>query len=203
MSRNAELDADMMAFVAEKFGIEFAQSIDNDYRHGVDVYSPRQFGNGNGYGTSKPKPSSKPSEAQMAFIASLLKQKGVERDLSKLDKATASALIGELKALPNTTVSRPAAKLEPGMYMKDGTVYEVAISGKGYPYAKELVISDGRSSFEYAPGAVKNLTASDKLTLEQAEAFGKEHTVCCMCARELTNPDSIERGIGPVCAAKF
>jgi hypothetical protein len=204
MSRNAELDADMMAFVAEKFGIEFAQSIDSDYRHGVEIYSPRQFGTGNGYGTSKPKVSSKPSEAQMAFIASLLKQKGVERDLSELDKAKASKLIGELKALPNATVSRPAAdKLEPGKYIKDGVVYEVAISGKGYPYAKELVIENGHSSFEYAPGAVRNLTAHDKLTLEQAEAYGHEHGVCCLCGRELTNPDSIERGIGPVCASKF
>lgn len=204
MSRNAELDADMMAFVAEKFGVEFAQSIEGDLRHGVEVYSPNRVGNGSGYGTSKPKHTSAPSEAQLSFIASLLKQKGVERDLSELDKAQASKLIGELKALPNTAqLATSAAKLEAGMYIKDGVVYRVKISGKGFPYAEQLVHEDGRSSFDYAAGAVRNLIADDKLTLEQAEAYGQEHVVCCMCARELTNEESKARGIGPICAAKL
>jgi hypothetical protein len=36
-----------------------------------------------------------------------------------------------------------------------------------------------------------------------AVAFGKRTGVCSCCARELTNPESIERGIGPVCAERW
>lgn len=36
-----------------------------------------------------------------------------------------------------------------------------------------------------------------------AERYGKAQGVCGMCGRKLTDPDSINRGIGPVCAGKF
>jgi hypothetical protein len=36
-----------------------------------------------------------------------------------------------------------------------------------------------------------------------AVAFGKAFSRCAVCARELTNDGSIERGIGPICAEKF
>jgi len=36
-----------------------------------------------------------------------------------------------------------------------------------------------------------------------AEAYGKETGVCCICSRTLTNQESIDRGIGPICAEKF
>ncbi len=32
--------------------------------------------------------------------------------------------------------------------------------------------------------------------------FGKKFGTCCLCGRELTNPESVELGIGPVCRAK-
>ncbi len=36
-----------------------------------------------------------------------------------------------------------------------------------------------------------------------AEAYGHMTGHCCICNRELTNPDSVARGIGPICADKF
>jgi len=33
--------------------------------------------------------------------------------------------------------------------------------------------------------------------------YGKLAGRCCSCGRELTDDDSIEAGIGPVCARKF
>lgn len=36
-----------------------------------------------------------------------------------------------------------------------------------------------------------------------AIAYGKEFGVCSCCGRELTNPESIARGIGPICASRF
>lgn len=36
-----------------------------------------------------------------------------------------------------------------------------------------------------------------------AIAYGKRTGVCCVCGRELTDPASIEAGIGPICEGKF
>lgn len=36
-----------------------------------------------------------------------------------------------------------------------------------------------------------------------AIAYGRRTGNCCVCGRELTNHDSIEAGIGPICAEKF
>lgn len=36
-----------------------------------------------------------------------------------------------------------------------------------------------------------------------AKAYGKAWNTCCVCARTLTNDESIERGIGPICAERF
>lgn len=39
--------------------------------------------------------------------------------------------------------------------------------------------------------------------VEQAIEYGRMTGACSCCNRELTNPESIERGIGPVCAKKY
>ena len=39
--------------------------------------------------------------------------------------------------------------------------------------------------------------------LAAAVKFGKLSGRCCSCGRDLTDPDSIEAGIGPVCVLKF
>ncbi|NDC88159.1 MAG: hypothetical protein EB075_05030 [Bacteroidetes bacterium] len=49
--------------------------------------------------------------------------------------------------------------------------------------------------------AVLNEAAKDPLTV--AIRYGKESGECSCCGRELTDPQSIERGIGPICATKY
>lgn len=39
--------------------------------------------------------------------------------------------------------------------------------------------------------------------LAAAKKYGKESGRCCSCGRDLTDPVSIENGIGPICATKF
>jgi hypothetical protein len=54
------------------------------------------------------------------------------------------------------------------------------------------------------PDDVKSVlteAASDPLTM--AIRYGKESGECSCCGRELTDPQSIERGIGPICAVKY
>lgn len=94
-----------------------------------------------------------------------------------------------------------------GMYLRpaDGAVLKVQ-PGRytGNLYAKVLrydATDPGRSaSWEYVPGAIRTITADDRMTLAEAEEFGKAIGICCVCAALLTDPKSIARGIGPVCA---
>lgn len=97
---------------------------------------------------------------------------------------------------------------EEGMHQFGGVIFKVqrAVNGSGRLYAKALVEAPGSDSgwtFEYAPGAIKNLSAATKLSLAEAKAFGALYGTCCVCGRTLTNEDSIAAGIGPICAGKF
>jgi len=102
---------------------------------------------------------------------------------------------------PATPKAPKAVEVTEGMYRTaDGTVFKVqrAVNGSGRLYAKRLT-EDG---FEYAQGAVYRLTADEKMTLDEAKAWGVLYGTCCVCGRTLTDETSIEQGIGPVCAGK-
>lgn len=49
----------------------------------------------------------------------------------------------------------------------------------------------------------KTLAEFEENPLEAAKRYGKLTGRCCSCGRELTDPASIEAGIGPICAEKF
>jgi len=87
-----------------------------------------------------------------------------------------------------------------GIYLREGVVYKVqAARGLGNLYAKVL---EGKR-FEYAAGAIRDLRPEHKMTLEQAEEYGARYGVCCQCGRTLTKKESVDAGIGPICAGKF
>jgi len=119
--------------------------------------------------------------------------------------------------------------LDSGMYQVGETIYKVvrAVHGSGQMYAKRLTQSDecrvcgypldwhgtDRMAFEcepkpgwrfeYAPGAIREIRPEHKMTLEAAQKFGQLYGVCCQCGTTLTKEESIEKGIGPICEAKF
>ena len=96
----------------------------------------------------------------------------------------------------------PAAEVTEGIYRTAaGKVFKVqkAVHGSGKLYAKELI--DG--SFVYAPGAIRKLRVEDKMTLAEAQEYGRLYGVCIVCGRTLTDESSIEAGIGPTCVKKF
>lgn len=115
---------------------------------------------------------------------------------------------------PNAApVQRTKTRAAEGMYRKAGTIYKVqkAVHGSGQTYAKRLVqtlVIDKRTGkpkwkFEYAPGFVYELRSEHALTFEQAKEFGALYGTCCVCGATLTAEESIEAGIGPICATKF
>lgn len=101
--------------------------------------------------------------------------------------------------------------LEDGFYMRGENVYKVivAVHGSGRKYAK--VLSE-QGTWEMASGAVAKLRPEMRMTLEQALKVAKHVATdvnsalygrCFKCGRVLTNEDSIERFMGPVCAESF
>jgi hypothetical protein len=93
-----------------------------------------------------------------------------------------------------------SSPVEPGFYIYNDDVYVVVHNrAKTNVYAKRMNLVTG--SWEYAPGAVSRL--SERLTVEQAAAMGHLHGICVCCGATLTDPESVERGIGPVCAKRL
>lgn len=88
-----------------------------------------------------------------------------------------------------------------GVYLKDGNIYKVQNSRtSGRPYAKMLRVKP--LGWEYQPGMIYGLSLADRITMEQAQDFGMRFGICAICGRLLTDPVSIGRGIGPVCAKR-
>lgn len=100
-----------------------------------------------------------------------------------------------------------------GIYILDDEVYKVQKSKtSGNLYAKKLQKMifpkvtkkyTQTHAFTYAPGAIHKLTAAHKATFEQAKKFGMTTGSCMICGRTLTKQESIDAGIGPVCAKSF
>ena len=165
------------------------------------------------------------SPKQVAFLTSLVAERNqsaivggpvVEagENLAALSAKTASELITALLACPKQGAASPAEPLEVGMYRNEsGEIFKVQESKTGNRYAKKLVQISGERlteegetvsfEFEYAPGAVRSLTAAMRLSLEEAKAFGLKFGVCCVCGKTLTEATSVARGIGPVCITKL
>ena len=104
---------------------------------------------------------------------------------------------------------------EPGMYRTaDGQIWKVQRTrdGRKHLYAKKLVQICGRRlneaddivrfEFQYDAGAVSRLQADDRMSLDEAKAFGIRYGVCCVCGAWLKDATSVELGIGPVCGRR-
>lgn len=146
------------------------------------------------------------TEKQQAFITRLLSERDVPEptrksigDPSSLTTRAASKVIDYLMNRPE--VRNLAAVTEEGSYRKDGVIYRVRRSRQsGNLYAQRL--DEERKEFVYEPGLIKNLLDSDRMTVEEAKAFGVQFGICCVCAKLLTDPKSIAEGIGPVCGKR-
>jgi hypothetical protein len=155
------------------------------------------------------------SPKQEAFILSLLAKREVpdtyaadlrERvALGALDSATASQSITFLRAQPLRAAEAAKGRTgglqvaEQGMYSgPDGTVYRVVKAASGRLYAKRFT----GKGFVYAAGAIFSLTPSDRMTLDEVKEVGIRSGHCAVCGKELTDPQSVALGIGPVCAGR-
>jgi hypothetical protein len=124
-------------------------------------------------------------------------------DQMKISTKIAGQMIDKAKASPKREVHMPNTMLDDGIYVVNGVYHKVihAVHGSGRQYAKKF--NSFTENWEYAPGALGYITNSHQLTEDQAKAFGKLYGRCVVCGRTLTDEESIELGIGPVCRAKL
>src|SRR5215831_17219977 len=159
------------------------------------------------------------SPKQIAFATRLTSERALQLDSSRLTSlSAASAYIDELMRAPRPTM-RTATPIErgivPGMYrLANGDIFRVQASREDATrlYAKALTPIDSerltetdavvRFEFRYAAGAIHQLTPADRMSVDEAAAFGLRYGVCCVCGKTLTEAKSVARGIGPKCAGK-
>jgi hypothetical protein len=82
------------------------------------------------------------------------------------------------------------------IYVKQGREYDGAYLGKVLRGA----FQPSRDCDDDTKGKVLAAMADP---LASAVAFGKKFGKCAVCYRDLTDPESIERGIGPICAERM
>ncbi|XAO35593.1 hypothetical protein SEA_MORGANA_159 [Gordonia phage Morgana] len=122
-----------------------------------------------------------------------------EKDVTSLAITRCKEYLTIVRATRRTTGTPDAPA--PGFYLHNEQVYEVKLSKADRPYAKVLSETTGR--FTYDKGAIYHLEGATPMTLAEAAAYGKRTGRCCVCGRTLTNPTSVEAGIGPVCSGRF
>lgn len=145
------------------------------------------------------------SEKQVAFLSTLLAERvhEVAVDFATLTSGEASNLITTLLASPRKAGGSVERVTEVGVYRNaDGDIFRVQKSREsGNLYAKKLDIMDG--GFVYVQGAMRFIKPSDQMSLDEAKAFGVQFGICCWCGLTLTDPVSVEQGIGPVCVKRW
>lgn len=133
-------------------------------------------------------------DAQRAAAKAEAEANAVEVDITPIIRSMEKAFANDIK--------RPLIRLAEFKFAyRDGTIYVRNRSGDVY-YGK---IVDGRLFTS------RDCTAEDKATIvrvaanpeEEAIAYGRREGACAICGRTLTNHESIDRGIGPICANKF
>ena len=95
---------------------------------------------------------------------------------------------GGLTISPAKESSRNAGAL----YVKRGDTYMGKILG-----GKFLPVSSA------TPDVLETIRTIAANPPEAAREYGRKTGICCCCGRELTDPESMAAGIGPVCATKW
>jgi len=149
------------------------------------------------------RPERKATERQQEYLADLLNERAHgygDLDPAEVSFTRASELITELKAAPRA--QRAAHGIREGRYAytTDGGAtadhYRVTRDGK-------IVVWTAGGEWPYTgKGLNEGLTWIKANPREAAALFGQLTETCGRCGRDLSDDDSRERGLGPVCAGK-
>jgi len=150
------------------------------------------------------------TDKQIAFVRTLLAERtgnpeaeairnrlNEARLVAPMTAALVSECITALLEIPKT----PAAEVEAGVYvLANGNLARVYLGQQsGGMLLKEVVDGD----LEYRGKAERFLAGSRKATIEEVGNWGRTTGTCLVCSRRLDDPESVDRGIGPVCYARM
>jgi hypothetical protein len=88
-----------------------------------------------------------------------------------------------------------------GLYNVGDDIVLVRVGRNGHKFGSVLDRDTGR--WVFTRGIMARIDVDNPATYGQVIAFGLETGECMICSKLLTNPKSIKRGIGPICAAKY
>lgn len=157
-----------------------------------------------------PDPAEERAEL-VAKIGNLLAERVVEKRYADairamLARPEAETTIHGLRSAVSRLQGMDRPPIVPGLYRLGDDLYQVLTSKtSGRPYAKlvRLPATAGeRPVLEYAPGIVFRLTPADLVPLEGAQEVTRTFG-WCIFGHFLTNPKSIARGMGPICASRY
>lgn len=149
------------------------------------------------------------SDNQLAAV-----RRGIEKSQAKREERTNSAPSLDVSRIEALFDQATASKLKRPMFRAmDGVVVSKAPEtgcNAGALYVKE----NGEYAGKIVQGRfMATQTASEKVLPRlqaiaadpagQATLYGQQTGVCGCCGAELTNKESIEKGIGPICASKW
>ena len=115
---------------------------------------------------------------------------------------TPSVADGWVKGRPTVGERPKAPTARPGLYVRDGEVFKVTESKRnpGQFVAKLIgTMERGHRKATFIRGMVWKLTDDQRMTPEQAKAYGDKFGQCVNCGKALNDPASVKLGMGPVC----
>jgi hypothetical protein len=124
----------------------------------------------------------------------------------ELSVSEMSNVIGVVLDMPKTS-KKPETSEEPeaGVYRRnDGELFRVYFGQQsGHMLAKHIRFLEGEVDYMYSGAARLVVKNAVRLSLEEVGQLGVASGSCLVCGRRLDDPESVDRGIGPVCAAKY
>lgn len=166
-------------------------------------------------------PHAAPTPAQTGFLTRLVRERQIseaslQADLDTLNawlaqgatRGQVSTLIERFKGFPRRQDAATSGSIEIGMYVAGDDIFRVYKARAGsHLLVKRLEGSDAAGwSYTYvgaAARALRGMAGLRKMTLSEAQGWGKRTGTCCVCAAHLTDGESIDKGIGPVCERSF
>lgn len=155
-------------------------------------------------GTAAPRPARKATDRQVEYVTDLLLERAhnhpSDLDVDALSFDQASALITELRDAPRAKVAAHGIREGRYAYSTDGGKtadhYRVSRTGK-------ITVWTAGGEYPYTgKGLTEPLAWIKENQREAAALFGQLVGSCGRCGRDLSNDESREIGLGPVCATK-
>ena len=126
-------------------------------------------------------------------------QNGPKLDVSAIEKLFATASASGLKRPVFRAADGIAVSLAPATGRNAGALYVK----ENDEYAGKIVNGVYQATRTASEAVLPRLMAIAVDPLGEATLYGKQTGTCGCCGRELTDPSSIEAGIGPICAGKW